>query len=159
HHLNAVQPPPPCSQCHVEHEGSSHQLAKVASGNCATCHANNPKVKPATEFRPGKHPEFSTATMVDTRPIKLNHAIHMPSAPKKIRNIQLPMKCADCHTMDKPTTFEANCKSCHARELEFDVRHVLGPDAPPAPHTRDPQTIRAFIMAAYQGMPNSATLV
>ena len=69
------------------------------------------------------------------------------------------MKCGDCHVTDRsspegallPVTFEQNCKSCHARELEFDVYHVLGPDAAPAPHTRDPKTIREFIVAAYRG--------
>ena len=47
-------------------------------------------------------------------------------------------------------TFEQNCKSCHARELEFDVYHVLGPAASPAPHTKDPKTIREYIAAAYR---------
>ena len=36
-----------------------------------------------------------------------------------------------------PVTFERNCKSCHARELEFDVYHVLGASAAPAPHSKD----------------------
>jgi hypothetical protein len=81
----------------------------------------------------------------------------MPAQPKTIRGMKLPMKCADCHVTDRasntgailPVTFEHNCKSCHARELEFDVYHVLGPTANPAPHTKDPSTIREYIAAAY----------
>jgi hypothetical protein len=105
--------------------------------------------------------------MTDARPLKLNHAIHMPAAPKVIRGMRLPMKCGDCHVTDRsspegallPVTFEQNCKSCHARELEFDVYHVLGPDAAPAPHTRDPKRIREFIVTAYRGKPDSDRLV
>src|SRR5206468_110651 len=43
-------------------------------------------------------------------------------------------------------TFEQNCKSCHARELEFDVYHA---GVPPAPHTRDAKVIRDWIVAVY----------
>jgi hypothetical protein len=163
---------PPCAQCHLEHQGRG-QLATVASGNCTSCHADlashtsNAKVKNASAFRAGKHPEFSTAAITDSRPLRLNHAIHMPAAAKTIRGMKLPMKCADCHVTDRnsptgallPVTFEQNCKSCHARELEFDVHQVLGPDAAPAPHTRDPKTIHEFVVAAYRGRPDADRLV
>jgi hypothetical protein len=152
-----AQSAPPCAQCHLEHRGKA-ELAEVASGNCTNCHAGH--AVPVSGFRVGKHPEFSTAKMADTRPLKLNHAIHMPSAPRAIRGIKLPMKCSDCHVSDRnsptgdflPVTFEQNCKSCHARELEFDVFHVLGPNAPPAPHTRDAKTVRDYVEAAYRGV-------
>ena len=63
----------------------------------------------------------------------------MPAEPKTIRGMKLPMKCVDCHVTDRdfhhgailPVTFEQNCKSCHSRELEFDVYQVLGPAAAP----------------------------
>jgi hypothetical protein len=157
---------PPCVQCHLEHRGKA-MLAEVGNGNCTSCHANltghasgvKLKAVAITAFRPEKHPEFSPATgPPDARPLHLNHAVHMPAQAKTIRGMNLPMKCGDCHVTDRnspagellPVTFERNCKSCHARELEFDVYHVLGPTAAPAPHTKDPQTIRAFIAAAYR---------
>jgi mono/diheme cytochrome c family protein len=161
-----------CAECHIDHQGRG-QLAKVVSGNCTSCHASlaghatGAKVKDVSSFRAGKHPEFSTASMSDVRPLRLNHAIHMPAAPKTIRGMKLPMKCADCHVTDRnsptgallPVTFEQNCKSCHARELEFDVYQTLGPTASPAPHTRDPKTIRDFVAAAYRGRPDAERLV
>src|SRR3954454_24601513 len=126
---------PSCAQCHLEHQGRG-RLAKVATANCTSCHSNlashasGANVKNTSAFRPGKHPEFRTVSMADTRPLRLNHAIHMPSAPKNIRGMKLPMRCADCHVTDRnsatgellPVTFDQNCKGCHARELEFDVR-------------------------------------
>jgi hypothetical protein len=161
-----------CVQCHVEHQGRG-SLAKVASGNCTGCHndlaahAAGAKVKNVSAFRAGKHPEFAAASVSDTRPLRLNHAVHMPAAPKTIRGLKLPVKCADCHVTDRnsptgnllPVTFERNCKSCHARELEFDVHQVLGPDAAPAPHTGDPRTIHEFVVAAYRGRPDADRLV
>jgi hypothetical protein len=167
HTMGAKDNPPPCSQCHLEHEGRV-SLAKVSTANCTGCHARNEKQqKRVSAFRPGRHPEFSTASMKDERPIKLNHAIHMPQTPKTIRGMKLPMRCEDCHVTDRnsrtgdliPVTFEQNCKSCHARELEFDVRQVLGPAAPPAPHTRDAKAIHEFVVAAYRGMPDAESLV
>ena len=44
-------------------------------GNCTACHAR--KEKRVTGFGKGSHPEFSTVAMTDSRPLKLNHAIHM----------------------------------------------------------------------------------
>ncbi len=49
-----------------------------------------------------------------------------------------------------PVTFEQNCKNCHARELEFDVYHLLGPAAAPAPHTKDAGSIREYVAGAYR---------
>lgn len=162
---------PHCADCHLEHQGRV-RLAKVAQGNCTACHANlaahaaGARVKAVSAFRAGEHPEFATAALRDSRPLKLNHAIHMPAAPKTIRGMKLPMKCTDCHETDRasatgdplPVTFERNCRSCHARELEFDIYHVLGPDAAPAPHVRDANAIREFVAAAYHGKPDAARL-
>jgi hypothetical protein len=165
---------PHCVECHLEHHGRG-QLANVVSGDCTSCHANlaghatgtiPTRALFVTAFRAGKHPEFSTAALTDTRPLKLNHAVHMPASPKTIRGMKLPMKCQDCHETDRgsaagdllPVTFDRNCKSCHARELEFDVYHVLGPSAPPAPHARDTNAIRAYVAAAYRGRPDAERL-
>lgn len=156
---------PRCAQCHMEHRGKV-RLSEVANGNCTSCHANlaanaaGVKIKGVeiSSFRQGSHPEFSTVSLKDARPLRLNHAIHMPVQPKMLRGIRLPMKCVDCHVTDRksptgallPVTFEQNCKTCHARELEFDVDHVLGDAAMPAPHTKDANTIRQFIWNQYR---------
>jgi hypothetical protein len=151
-----------CAECHLEHRGRI-RLAAVGSGNCTSCHANiaahatGAKAQNVTAFRSGQHPEFGASRMKDLRPLRLNHAIHMPAQPKIIREIKLPMKCTDCHVMDRqsragqplPVTFEQNCKSCHARELEFDVDHVLGDRSVPAPHTKDTKVIHEFIWNTY----------
>ena len=154
-----------CAQCHVEHHGDA-KLALVSDSNCIGCHADlkahasNVKLKNVeiTAFRPERHPEFAAASLPDTRPIKLNHAIHMPEQPKVIRGMKLPMQCGDCHVTNResptgellPVTFEQNCKSCHAHELEFDVYQVLGSRAVPSPHTKDPKTIHEFILKTYR---------
>jgi hypothetical protein len=148
----------------MEHRGKV-RLAAVGNGHCTSCHediaAHSKGAKPenVTAFRSGKHPDFSPARMHDLRPLRLNHAIHMPAEPKMIRGIKLPMKCGDCHVVDHnsptgqllPVTFEQNCKSCHARELEFDVDHVVSDQPVPAPHTKDVQAIHQFIWNAFEG--------
>jgi hypothetical protein len=151
-----------CAQCHVEHRGNV-RLAALNSRNCTACHSDiaahstGAKVKNVTGFGPASHPEFRALTLPDARPLKLNHAAHMPAEPKTIRGMKLPMKCGDCHVADKnsptnqllPVTFEQNCKSCHSRELEFDIYQVLGKSMP-APHMKDAKAIREFIAAAYR---------
>jgi hypothetical protein len=150
-----------CVECHIDHRGRV-RLAQVGNGNCTSCHANIAAhancglcIMNATAFRPGKHPEFSAAQFRDERPMRLNHAIHMPTAAKEILGIKLPMKCGDCHALDRytgqflPVAFEQNCKSCHARELEFDVDHVLGARSVPAPHAKDAKAIHEFIWKVY----------
>ncbi|MEO8593846.1 MAG: hypothetical protein ABI759_11040 [Candidatus Solibacter sp.] len=154
-----------CADCHTEHRGRV-RLAAVPDARCTECHADlaaHAKEVPqrsakVTAFRPGAHPDMAAVGGVDTRPLKLNHAVHMPVQAKTIRGMKLPMQCADCHVAARestagamqPVTFELHCKSCHARELEFDVYHVLGADASPAPHAKDAQAIREFIAAAYR---------
>ena len=157
---------PPCADCHVEHRGAT-ALKEVTNGNCTNCHrdlqAHASGVKLAalniTVFRPQKHPEFSAlARSRQPTHINLNHAIHMPANPTVVRGIKLPMECVDCHRTDPnssagdpiPVTFEQNCRSCHARELEFDVYEILGAKSVSAPHTKDPQTIHLFIVNAYR---------
>ena len=166
---------PACADCHVEHNGAA-ALANVTNGNCVNCHrdlrAHGGRLIPAaliiTAFGPQRHPEFSALSQTDSRPMKLNHAIHMPAKPVVIRGMKLPMQCADCHRNDPgsqtgdpvPVTFERNCRSCHARELEFDVYELLGANAAPAPHTKDPQTIHQFILNAYrQALANDPSII
>lgn len=154
-----------CSQCHLEHLGE-RPLAAVANGNCTGCHADLPanasNVKLAgvriTAFGEDSHPDFSAAAKRDGRPLRLNHAAHMPKEKKTVRGIELPMRCSDCHATDTASprgdmmavSFDRNCYRCHRRELEFDVYQVLGAQSEPAPHTRDPQAIHAFIAEKYK---------
>jgi hypothetical protein len=156
-----------CAECHAEHSGRS-VLADVDNRQCTRCHADlsphgvnlQTKALRVTDFRADRHPEFSALAQSDARPLRLNHAIHLPDQPRMFRSHKLPMKCSDCHATDPrssagdlvPVTFEQNCRSCHAAELSFDVFQLLGGDAPPAPHTKDPQTIHAFIVKTYQDL-------
>jgi hypothetical protein len=155
--------PTACQQCHLEHRGDIRPM--VSADNCVVCHgdlkvqASAVKLRNVniTEFSAGFHPEFSPKLRGDSRPLKLNHAAHMPDKPKVVQGIKLPMQCTDCHAIDRnprsvnpvPVTFEQNCKSCHARELEFDVYQLLKTSTP-APHTKDPRTIHEFILSTYQ---------
>ena len=155
---------PRCAQCHIEHRGFS-RLAEVRDANCTRCHSDlahhgkGVRIKNVaiTHFNLNGHPEFSPASRADLRPLHLNHAAHMPSSPKTINGMKLPMKCSDCHATDPasdkgdllPVTFDQNCRPCHSRELEFDVYQLL-PGPMPAPHTKDVNTIHAFVMAAFQ---------
>lgn len=164
HKANAIGEPR-CGECHVEHRGKT-LLAEVASGHCTGCHANlaahGKGVRLAanriTAFAAGRHPEFSAARKPDLRPLRLNHAIHMPAQPKSIRGMKLPMACSDCHQTQRgsptgdllPVTFEEHCRKCHNRELEFDVYQLQGQAAAPAPHTKDPQAIHRFIDESYR---------
>jgi hypothetical protein len=60
-----------------------------------------------------------------------------------------------------PVTFDKNCKSCHSRELQFDVYQALGPDAPPSPHTKDAKLIQEIVANTYRDAlaRNSALLI
>src|SRR5439155_5456550 len=109
-----------------------------------------------TAFREGRHPGFPQLGLIDTRPLRLNHAAHMPSQPKTVRGMKLPMKCTDCHSAAaggdlEPVTFQKHCASCHKRELEF-VLPGLPVEAAPAPHTKDAPAIRRFIQESYQNL-------
>ncbi|MBL8221401.1 MAG: hypothetical protein JNL62_19360 [Bryobacterales bacterium] len=150
-----------CAECHIEHKGSE-KLASVSDANCTRCHGDlashgkNVKTKAleVTHFAKGKHPDLSAVLKRDDRPLRLNHAIHMPAQAKTIRGIKLPMKCVDCHSFDLkgeavPVAFDKHCLSCHKGELGFDVYQVLGGEAGIAPHSKDPEGIGKFIREAY----------
>ena len=155
-----------CATCHEEHRGSS-ELKAVANRNCTTCHASLKENGTGIQltsvvisaFKEGKHPNFPQPGLVDSRPLKLNHAIHMPKDAKTIRGMKLPMKCTECHTTSanlasgglEPVTFDKNCMQCHKRELEF-VLPGLAVEAAPAPHTKDAPKIRQFILETYQNL-------
>ena len=143
-------------------------LAAVPDGNCTQCHANLSSLGPpgrvrdteVSAFGVENHPDFPDPNTKDARPLRLNHAVHVPAEPKKIRNIELPMKCGDCHETDRgsptgnlvPVTFEKHCRRCHERELQFDIFQLSGADAKPAPHVKDAQAIHTFILQAYENL-------
>lgn len=152
-----------CATCHSEHQGTL-SLASMNDRHCTRCHENlaarvaGGKVKHARiiGFAAGRHPEFAVLEKADRRPLKLNHAAHLPEQMKMVREIRLPMKCGDCHQIDATDpkggfvamTFEKHCASCHKRELEFDVYGVL-PSPQPAPHLKDAGAIREFVRQTY----------
>lgn len=153
-----------CAECHTEHRGNK-QLTELNDMLCTRCHADLPahgtNIKLAANirgFKPTTHPDWFPKLGADNRPLKLNHAKHMPTETRSIRNVTLPMKCTDCHQLStdgsnfdiQPVTFEKNCRSCHTQELQFDRFQVLGADAQPSPHTKDPNTIHAFVQKTYQ---------
>ncbi len=156
-----------CATCHVEHQGDT-QLALVREGNCTRCHEdlngvgiqNAQVVASITDFEQDGHPDFPRPEKTDSRPLRLNHSVHMPAEAKKIRNIELPMQCSDCHATDRdsPTgdllavSFEEHCLSCHEQELQFDVLQLQAESARPAPHARDAEATRDFIETAYRDL-------
>lgn len=159
-----------CGQCHIEHRGRL-LLVDVSNGNCTRCHSDltthgsgvtlrNANI---TSFEPRRHPDFPAPERADTRPLRLNHAIHMSPRPRTVRGIKLPMQCSDCHETDRssakgdllPVTFDRHCRSCHNRELEFDVHQRLGAKAAVAPHTKDPATIHTYIRNAYRQLADA----
>jgi hypothetical protein len=159
---------PRCAECHVEHRGTP-VLTEVRNAYCTDCHSDlhargrnvNIAGLRVTAFRAGKHPEFSANARPDTRPLKLNHAVHMHPLPgQTTTGINLPMQCEQCHETDLnspkggfvPVQFDRHCRSCHEHELSFDVRSVLGNQSRPAPHTRDPQSIHQHIEKTYRDL-------
>jgi hypothetical protein len=155
---------PRCAECHTEHRERA-ALAAVDNSHCVACHGNlgrlggKPRISSAqiSGFADGEHPDFPGSALTDTRPLKLNHAKHMPLEPRKIREIELPVRCADCHQTDVssptggllPIRFDKHCQKCHERELEFDVYGLLG-ESRPAPHTRDVAEIHRIVVATFE---------
>ena len=116
--------PPACEQCHLEHRGDT-RLTAISAGNCTACHRDlTPQCVRRKTVRTCTSPDSARTVTPNfrrhpdpiLRPLKLNHAIHMPDKTKVIRNITLPMKCSDCHVTDRnsltgnliPVTFEQN---------------------------------------------------
>jgi hypothetical protein len=80
-----------CGNCHEEHRGRLHPLARVADGRCTRCHANLADHRRSAEhpFCPSvtgfakDHPEFRALaeypgnTPYDRRTLKFSHGLHM----------------------------------------------------------------------------------
>ncbi len=151
-----------CTRCHSDPGRAAPRLAAAASLR-------------ATGFRQGEHPDFRQTAAADSRPLRLNHLKHLALNPEdavryklairgadgtKDAGAVLPMKCGDCHIADRnsssgdmlPVSFDQHCRSCHARELEFDVNGLLPAGAGIAPHLRDPAAIRQAIQEQYRSL-------
>ncbi len=152
-----------CTRCHADLGSAARRLPAGASP------------LRITGFRQGEHPDFRAAGAGDSRPLRLNHQKHLAlkkedaeryklatarSDGTKDTGAALPMKCSDCHAADRnsssgdllPITFDQHCRSCHARELEFDVNGLLPAGAGVAPHLRDPAAIRNAIQEQYRSL-------
>jgi len=182
HHENAIGTTR-CAECHAEHRGNV-RLTDVDSRYCTRCHANlaehgtaiKTKALRITGFGPNVHPEFSPASFPDLRPIRLNHAKHMPDRPSTFRGHKLPMQCGDCHRTDPlsptgdllPVTFQSECRYCHREELGFllpqlenaalrnafprEVVDRLNGEAFISPHTKNTQTIHEYVVNSYTSL-------
>jgi len=132
-----------CAQCHMEHNGD-HGLVLRDSRQCVSCHADmkNPGRDVLHVANFAHHPEFRVSLVdgagkmrrvnvtesekvVDTTPIKLNHALHLQEG---LRGPQgaTTLQCKACHQLAKdtgqmmPIRFDAHCRECHS--LGFDER-------------------------------------
>ena len=110
-----------CTTCHDEHSGPG-RMPEPADGNCAHCHGDAALMKVAfTSF--ANHPPFHPSS--DANTLKFNHQKHLTGDIPLLNGHKLD--CADCHKPDatgtymQPTTYEANCRSCHA--LQFDLHN------------------------------------
>lgn len=95
-----------CIVCHSEHIGTV-ALADMKDSVCTDCHANlTTSAELEDEGREDYEVPAGAASGVcghhqrSERPLKLNHAVHMPAQAKVIRGLKLPMKCGDCHQID-----------------------------------------------------------
>lgn len=134
-----------CAECHMEHNGD-HGIVSKDPRQCSSCHAGmnalnkDASILDVVSFK--EHPQFriavtdesgvtsqvsldDTAKVVDTTPIKLNHAVHLK---KGLRGPKGPtqLQCNACHNLapDKkammPISFDRHCRDCHS--LGFDER-------------------------------------
>ncbi len=85
-----------CSQCHREHQGSSHDLKEMTSARCQACHRE--------QFHSFStdHPEFKNYPYDQTKNIAFDHLKHR-----------------DLHFSKKATSFD--CKVCHLQVNQVGV--------------------------------------
>ena len=99
---------PPCSSCHVEHQGT-RLLSATSDSSCSQCHADlrtregQPHyVTSITEFA-AKHPEFAVLRTgkADPGKVKFNHYVHLQPHLMGPNNTRVEMSCDDCHRTAK----------------------------------------------------------
>lgn len=112
-----------CSQCHREHQGSSHDLQVMTSQRCQACH------KEAFESFSNGHPEFSHYPDGAERRIAFDHKRHQDlHYTKKATGFD----CKSCHVQNdqlgavgkvfRSLPFETACASCHSEPLKSTVQ-------------------------------------
>lgn len=107
-----------CSQCHREHQGAAHDLKKISSERCQSCHQNA-----FASFSNG-HPEFKDYPSGASREIAFDHKRHQDlHYTKKGASFD----CKVCHIQTdqvgvvgkvfRSLPFETACASCHSEPI------------------------------------------
>lgn len=115
-HHHERSPAGRCVSCHKEHRGHA-ALVRIDDRKCVECHRD---LSGVTAFAEGKHPPFREAK--DPGTIRFDHKSHL--TPKKLRDIEHRLDCADCHRLDEagrymlPVTYEQHCKQCHPISIQ-----------------------------------------
>jgi hypothetical protein len=151
-----------CSQCHVEHKGST-KLAEVRDANCTACHADlkttgaDPSYHARISAFTEGHPEFALLAKrtPDPTAVAFNHSVHLhPDTEAKRTLFQAQLKklqgrrgieegrisCVYCHppaptgAYTAPVNYEAHCRDCHPLKLK----------EAPVPH-ETPDRVRDFL--------------
>ncbi len=107
-----------CSDCHKEHQGSSHDLKAITSGRCQACHQQQ-----FTSFAVG-HPDFTNYPESASTQIAFDHARHRDMHFGKSSAV---FECRSCHLdqsqqgrvgrVFRSLPFEVACASCHKAPL------------------------------------------
>ncbi len=115
-----------CSQCHREHQGSSHDLKEMTSTRCQACHRE--------QFHSfsTNHPEFKNYPYGRTKSIAFDHVKHRDlHFSKKAANFD----CKVCHVQSdqvgvvgqvfRSVPFEQACASCHKEPIQSAIQEGL----------------------------------
>lgn len=115
-----------CSQCHREHQGSSHDLKEMTSKRCQACHRE--------QFHSFStdHPEFKNYPYGQTKSIAFDHVKHRDlHFSKKAANFD----CKVCHVQAdqvgvvgqvfRSVPFEQACASCHKEPIQSAIQEGL----------------------------------
>lgn len=115
-----------CSQCHREHQGSSHDLKEMTSTRCQACHRE--------QFHSFStdHPEFKNYPYGRAKSIAFDHVKHRDlHFSKKAANFD----CKTCHVQSdrvgvvgqvfRSVSFEQACASCHTEPIKSAIQEGL----------------------------------
>lgn len=107
-----------CSGCHLEHQGRMHDLTKLNSDRCQSCHANR-----FASFTNG-HPEFTNYPAHQDTRISFNHQSH---SAKHFASKGKSFDCSSCHVdesqpsavgpVGRSVSYERACAACHDAPL------------------------------------------
>ncbi|MFO0922121.1 MAG: hypothetical protein U0905_06475 [Pirellulales bacterium] len=115
-----------CSDCHREHQGTMHDLTKLSTQRCQSCH-----IEQFSGFAHG-HPEFSDYPQPRPSHIAFNHLQHRD---KHFAKENREFDCRTCHVQDgergtvgkvfRSVSFESACASCHQKSLDNSLAEGL----------------------------------